>query len=129
MKWINGISSLVFCWSAITTTTTIAFRPIHRRVTPHHGPPRPVTTTTTRRHAVALEPEPEGGRELAAVTTGMPGCRVKEMEELNVQSETGKTPYRFWMTAEVDGTLIKEIRTQILKDASKKASFPGFRKV
>ena len=27
------------------------------------------------------------------------------------------------------GALVNEIRTQILKDASKKANFPGFRKV
>ena len=85
------------------------------------------TSTTTLQAAVALEPEPEGGKELTAITS-MPGCRVKEMKELSVKSNLG-TPYQFWMTAEVDGTLIKEIRTQILKDASKKANFPGFRKV
>ena len=77
--------------------------------------------------AVALEPEPEGGKELTAITS-MPGCRIKEMKELSAKSDLG-TPYQFWMTAEVDATLIKEIRTQILKDASKKANFPGFRKV
>ena len=83
---------------------------------------------TTTLHAVELEPEPEGGKELTAITS-MPGCRIKEMEQLSsVKSDLG-TPYQFWMTAEVDAALIKEIRTQILKDASKKAKFPGFRKV
>ena len=72
--------------------------------------------------------EPEGGEELTPMVS-MPGCRVKKMEELkNVKCDFG-TPYEFWMTAEVDGALIKEVRTQILKDASKKANFPGFRKV
>ena len=92
-------------------------------------PPSLVATTTTTLHAgVELEPEPAGGKELTAVTSSMPGCRVKEMQVLPTKTDLG-TPYRFWMTAEVDGTLIKEIRTQILKDASKKANFPGFRKV
>lgn len=87
----------------------------------------PTTTSTTRIHeAVEPEPEPEGGKELMAITS-MPGCRMKQMDELQVKSDIG-TPYQFWMTAEVDATLIKEIRTQILKDASKKANFPGFRK-
>jgi hypothetical protein len=77
--------------------------------------------------AVELEAEPEGGEELTPFTS-LPSCRMKKMEELKVDTELG-TPYQFWMEAEVDGTLIKQIRTQILKDASKQANFPGFRKV
>ena len=83
--------------------------------------------STSFLQAVELFPEPEGGKELTAITS-MPGCRIKELEELTLKATLG-TPYKFWMTAEVDPTLIKEIRTQILKDASKKANFPGFRKV
>lgn len=77
--------------------------------------------------AVELEPEPEGGKELEASAT-LPGCRVKEMEELPDIKDNKGTVYKFWMTASVEGALIKEIRSQILKDASKKANFPGFRK-
>lgn len=36
--------------------------------------------------------------------------------------------YSFWLTAQANGKLISEFRTQIMKDASKKANFPGFRK-
>ena len=84
-------------------------------------------STSFLQAAVELEPEPEGGKELTPMTS-LPGCRMKEMEELKIKSDLG-TPYQFWMTAEVDATLVKEIRTQVLKDASKKANFPGFRKV
>lgn len=78
--------------------------------------------------AVELEPEPEGGKELTAATS-IDGCRMKEMGEASeVKSEDGPA-YKFWMSARAEGDLTKEIRTQILKDASKKANFPGFRKV
>eukprot|EP00527_Entomoneis_sp_CCMP2396_P007793 CAMPEP_0198144556 /NCGR_PEP_ID=MMETSP1443-20131203/16433_1 /TAXON_ID=186043 /ORGANISM="Entomoneis sp., Strain CCMP2396" /LENGTH=221 /DNA_ID=CAMNT_0043807963 /DNA_START=71 /DNA_END=736 /DNA_ORIENTATION=+ len=78
--------------------------------------------------AVDLVAEPEGGIELSPVSSSMPGCRVKQMDELQgVKCDFG-TPYEFWMTAEVDGALVKEVHTQISKDASKKAAFPGFRK-
>ena len=85
--------------------------------------------TISAAQAVPVEPEPEGGKEITAVTSSLPGCRMKQMDELSsITSDLG-TPYQFWMTAEVEASLIKEIRTQILKDASKKANFPGFRKV
>jgi hypothetical protein len=78
--------------------------------------------------AVALEPEPDGGEELNPEKS-MPGSRMKKMAQVeNVKSDDGAV-YSFWMTAEVEGALIKEIRSQILKDAAKKANFPGFRKV
>ena len=77
---------------------------------------------------VELEPEPEGGVELTALST-LAGARMKQMEELkDVSSDLG-TPYQFWMTCTVAGELIKSIRTNIMKDASKRANFPGFRKV
>ena len=88
-----------------------------------------VASSSSLAMAVELIAEPEGGTELTAISSTMPGCRVKQMDELKgVKCDFG-TPYEFWMTAEVDGALIKEVRTQILKDASKKANFPGFRKV
>lgn len=74
-----------------------------------------------------LEPEPEGGEELIP-RNSMPGARVKNMGEAQGCKSDDGTPYSIWMTAEVEGALVKEIRTQILKDASKKANFPGFRK-
>mmetsp|Transcript_27536 Transcript_27536/g.75834 ORF Transcript_27536/g.75834 Transcript_27536/m.75834 type:complete len:234 (-) Transcript_27536:267-968(-) len=78
--------------------------------------------------AVELKEEPEGGEEISALSASMPGCRVKKMDELKgVKCDFG-TPYEFWMTATADGALIKELRTTILKDAAKKANFPGFRK-
>ena len=82
---------------------------------------------TTLFLSVALEPEPEGGRQLTAKSS-MPGCRMKEMEQMN-HIKSDSPAFKFWMTGEVEGALIKEIRTQILKDASKKSNFPGFKKV
>lgn len=78
--------------------------------------------------AVELETEPEGGEEMTPQTT-MPGCRMKQMGEAEGKKSDDGTVYNFWMTAEVDGALIKEYRTELLKNAKKKANFPGFRKV
>ena len=77
---------------------------------------------------VELEPEPEGGEELTAIKT-MPGSRMKNMGEVQGVTNDEGTVYDFWMTASVEGAIIKEINTKVLKDASKKANFPGFRKV
>lgn len=90
--------------------------------------PTPLSVSTTRLQAVGLEPEPEGGEEMVALQT-VPDCRMKKMKALpDIKSDQGDA-YEFWMTAVADSNLVKEIRTQILKDASKKANFPGFRKV
>ena len=79
---------------------------------------------------VELEAEPEGGIELTAQSATLPGiCRMKQMDEIKEIKSSLGTPYQFWMTAQVEGELIKTIQTKILKDASKKANFPGFRKV
>lgn len=78
--------------------------------------------TTSNLMELELETEPDGGKELSALKT-MPGCRMKEMEAIKGDG------FEFWMTAQAEGSLVKEIRTQILKDAAKKANFPGFRKV
>jgi hypothetical protein len=89
---------------------------------------RRLTNSRIMMTEVALVAEPEGGTEMTS-STSIPGCRMKEMRELaEVKSDDGPV-FEFWMTAEAEGALIKEIRTQILKDASKKANFPGFRKV
>jgi len=79
--------------------------------------------------AVELEPEPEGGEELTPIKSS-PDTRMKKMKEVpDVKSDDDMSMvYEFWMTAVADGALVKEIRTTILKDASKKANFPGFRK-
>lgn len=83
--------------------------------------------------AVELEPEPEGGMELTA-RKSMPDCRMKRLRQLDIRPSKndegggGGEAYEFWMTAVAEGELIKSIRAQILKDASKKANFPGFRK-
>lgn len=86
------------------------------------------TGSSMRLYAAELKPEPEGGTELTPLAS-MPNCRMKELQQLEkIKTESGDPAHQFWMTATVDGALIKEIRTQILKDASKKANFPGFRK-
>jgi hypothetical protein len=78
-------------------------------------------------NAVELEPEPEGGEELQAVST-MPGSRMKNMGASEFKAKDG-TAYNFWLTAQAGAALIKTINTRVLKEASKKAEFPGFRKV
>jgi hypothetical protein len=100
-----------------------------------------VTTTATRNGLSALalaeqvnnvmnsklEPEPEGGKELSPLKT-LPNCRMKEISG-STAAGLPADGFQFWMTAEADGKLVKEIRTQVLKEAAKKANFPGFRKV
>jgi hypothetical protein len=75
---------------------------------------------------VELEPEPAGGTELSS-STSIAGCRMKQLDEPATVASEGA--FKFWMTAQAEGKLIEEIRAKILKDASKKANFPGFRKV
>ena len=78
---------------------------------------------------VDLEPEPEGGEEIAQIDT-MPGSRMKNMGLCDeTKSKDGSEVYNFWLSAEAEGKLIKDIRTTVEKEASRKANFPGFRKV
>jgi hypothetical protein len=78
--------------------------------------------------AYDMVPEAEGGEELTP-NSSLPSCRMKKLEARpDIRSDIGPVS-KFWLTAEADGTMIKEYRTQLLKDASKKANFPGFRKV
>ena len=78
--------------------------------------------------AYELIPEIDGGEELVALSTS-PVSRMKTLGEVaGMTSKDGKV-CKFWMTAVGEGALIKEYRATLLKDASKKANFPGFRKV
>lgn len=77
--------------------------------------------------AVELEPEPDGGDELSP-RKSLPDCRMKKLDPRPDIKSTDGEVFDFWMTAVADGELIKSIRAQILKDAAKKANFPGFRK-
>lgn len=78
----------------------------------------------------SVQPEPEGGEEVSPIDT-MPGSRMKNMGQDGDATSSGdgeQKVFTFWLEAEADGKLIKEYRTQVEKDASKKANFPGFRK-
>ena len=86
------------------------------------------STSTSLYAAVELKPEPEGGEELTAIKT-LDGSRMKNMGEAEgVTSEDGATVYQFWLKAKVEGALIKELHSEVLKQSAKKANFPGFRK-
>jgi hypothetical protein len=78
--------------------------------------------------AVKLTPEPEGGEELTPQST-MEGSRMKNMGEAEGVNDDDGTVYKFWLQATAQGALVKQLNTKVLKDASKKAEFPGFRKV
>jgi hypothetical protein len=100
----------------LLTESAMAFVPCH-----------PAPTRGVAVSAVELKPEPEGGEEMTAIKT-MVGSRMKNMgEAVGIKSDQG-TVYRFWMEATANGALIKELNNQVLKDAKKKANFPGFRK-
>jgi len=80
------------------------------------------------RSAYQLVAEVEGGDELLAKSS-LPGSRMKNLGEVKGMTSKDGQVCKFWMTAVGEGALIKEYRARILKDASKKANFPGFRKV
>jgi hypothetical protein len=83
---------------------------------------------TTRSRMVALVAEPDGGEELTAIKS-IEGARMKNMGVADDANGKDGPAYNFWMTAKVSGKSISEFRAQISKEASKKANFPGFRKV
>ena len=83
------------------------------------------------RMAVELKEEPAGGDEMKQIDS-MENCRMKNMGISNddkVKSDDGSVVYSFWMTAEAEGSYVKQIQTKLLKEAGQKANFPGFRKV
>jgi len=84
--------------------------------------------------AVELVADPEGGDEISAVMT-MPGSRMKNMGDaegltgVRTDSDYGEgTVSKYWLRAKVEGALVKEIHSTVLKESAKKANFPGFRK-
>lgn len=83
------------------------------------------------RAAGELVAEPEGGEEISAVKT-LPGSRMKNMgpaENLTgVREGDDETISKYWLKAKVEGSLIKEIHSTVLRESAKKADFPGFRK-
>jgi FKBP-type peptidyl-prolyl cis-trans isomerase (trigger factor) len=59
----------------------------------------------------------------------MEGSKMKNMGEAEgVKSDDG-TAYTFWLSATAQSPLIKKLNTEVMKNAAKKAEFPGFRKV
>lgn len=78
---------------------------------------------------VSLVAEPDGGEELSPIKAVEGGARMKNMGVSDEANGKDGPAYNFWMTANVSGKLIAELRAQISKEASKKANFPGFRKV
>jgi hypothetical protein len=78
--------------------------------------------------AYELVPEIDGGEELVAISTS-PVSRMKNLGEVAGKTSKDGKVFKFWMTAVGEGALIKDYRATLLKDASKKANFPGFRKV
>lgn len=85
--------------------------------------------STTASRMVALVAEPDGGEELIPIMAVEVGARMKNMGVSDEVNGKDGPAYNFWMTANVSGKLIAELRAQISKEASKKANFPGFRKV
>lgn len=95
-------------------------------------------TSTALAGSAELVAEPEGGEEIFAVKT-MPGSRMKKMGEAEgltgVREASGddgdssdEAISKYWLTAKVEGALVKEIHSTVLKESAKKANFPGFRK-
>ena len=90
-----------------------------------------IQSASLRQHQLAmayeLVAEPDGGEEIKSIDT-MPDSRMKNMgPNKELKSDDGDV-YTFWLNAKADGKMIKEYRTTVEKDASKKANFPGFRK-
>jgi len=76
--------------------------------------------------AVTLKPEPQIGADILPVDS-LPNTRVKNLGPKDIKNDQGQV-YQFWLTTEAQGSLISELRQQVVKDASKRANFPGFRK-
>jgi hypothetical protein len=80
------------------------------------------TRACTLTMAVELTPEPEGGEELHAIST-LVETRMKNMGEADGVTSDEGTVYQFWLSTIAEGEMIKQIRTQVLKDASKNVCF------
>jgi len=94
---------------------------------------------------IELVATPEGGADVTPLSGGASGdeqslndefvVRVKDMgpvEDNDAAKEygasIGATVHNFWLTALAPGDAISKTRIIVLKDASKNAQFPGFRK-
>jgi hypothetical protein len=94
--------------------------------------PQALTTRVTaisssQMMAYELKAEPEGGEEIQSVAT-MTGSKMKNMGADPDTKDANGDVYTFWVKAVADGKMIKGFRTEVEKDASRKANFPGFRK-
>jgi hypothetical protein len=68
---------------------------------------------------VPLEPEPEGGEELTALSS-MEATRMKNMGEASgMTSDEGLPVYNFWLQSIAQGELVKEYKVNMLKEAKK----------
>ena len=101
----------ILTYLAAMTVSTSAFAPIAAV---------PLPRMCTLSMTVELTPEPEGGEELQAIKI-IPETRMKNMGEADDGTTSDKgTVYTFWLSMIAEGELIKQIRMQVLKDASKK---------
>jgi len=91
-----------------------AFAPVGKHV---------VVASSALRAAGELVAEPEGGEEISPVKT-MAGSRMKNMGEAEGLSgvrseedaETQGTINKYWLTAKVEGSLVREIHQTVLKE-------------
>ena len=107
--------------AAHLSTTAQAFAPISAQATNQ----RPAVEKERPRIASYLAAEPpEGGEELTKVSSSLPGSRMKNMGK---DDEDGV--FKFWLSATAEGEKIRTLRVQTEREASRKANFPGFKKV
>ena len=112
---IAFIATLIGSAAAFTTTHPV-----------YHGS---TTLSRTILNAAELTPEPEGGEELSKVSSSsLPDSRMKNLGAAEENNADGDV-YTFWLSAVASGSEVKKLRMQTEKEASKKANFPGFRKV
>lgn len=133
MKLLLRSLLFLFAGQVLPSGTAFVLVPTHPFISRSVIGNRPFAAAVAAAAAVALEPEPPGGIELIASAVSMGSdCRMKQLDvvaEKVSRQQSSADAFTFWMTASAQGKLIQEIRSTILKDASKKANFPGFRKV
>lgn len=114
--------SLILSLCAITSASAFIQHPHHARAPSSSLYAKAKTAPAP----VELTPEPEGGTELTKLSSGLPNSRMKDM---GLAEGAGDDVHSFWLRAVANGEEIKKLRMQTEKEASKKANFPGFRKV
>mmetsp|Transcript_38111 Transcript_38111/g.53696 ORF Transcript_38111/g.53696 Transcript_38111/m.53696 type:complete len:228 (+) Transcript_38111:117-800(+) len=119
-------ASLVFAISLLTNTyTTTSF--VITTTPARTASTKSVTSEVVLFGQPELVAEPEGGDELVAKST-MEDTRMKKMGVVEGKKSENGVVCDFWLSTIVNGKLIKELKMNVLKDAKKKANFPGFRK-